>query len=91
MTRSTTLTLVLLAGSVLLGGCQNSQMGSTALGGAAGCLGGAIIAVGTGGKPGVGCAIGAALGAPVATTSAARKTCSRPGRCRPTSSASLPT
>lgn len=64
MTRSTTLTLVLLAGSVLLGGCQNSQMGSTALGGAAGCLGGAIIAIGTGGKPGVGCAIGAALGAP---------------------------
>lgn len=64
MTRSTIFTFVILAGGLLLSGCQNSPMGSATLGGAAGCLGGAVISVGTGGSPGAGCIIGAALGAP---------------------------
>lgn len=57
-------TLVLACTGLLLSGCQNSPMGSTAVGGVLGCIGGAAIAAGTGGNPGTGCAIGAALGAP---------------------------
>ena len=64
MTRPMTFTVVLMAGGLLLSGCQHSPVGSSALGGAVGCLGGAAISVGTGGSPGIGCAIGAALGAP---------------------------
>ncbi|MCH4881320.1 hypothetical protein EQV97_28705 [Pseudomonas sp. TMW22090] len=57
-------TLLLACTGLLLSGCQNSLVGSTAVGGVLGCIGGAAIAAGTGGNPGTGCAIGAALGAP---------------------------
>ena len=66
MSRALAVSTFLLACTtgLLLSGCQNSPMGSTAVGGVLGCIGGAAIAAGTGGHPGTGCAIGAALGAP---------------------------